>query len=473
MSNNDDDISPGRLSDLDDEHEYIKNRGSFSKRVKIEKFHTWTVRWLPAELGPNKRWAARIARHWINGRPFICKQETSPDFGGDPAFECPLCKTAILLSKKSKNADAIQRARRSMAVPQWLTYCLVFEQEDGNGDSTVIRPPERWKPWEFWLYQTPFDLLRAMVKKGKRDERPLSIFDFKKGNNIFVTANRKGITLDKDDPRAISKYEDKVDELVKKIMSGISLPNDFQPLSDSKLDEALGKLEYYIIGRKNRDDDEEDFGGGGKRRSGGDDEEDDKPRRHRSDDSGDEEDQPRRRREVDDGEEDQPRRRREVDDGEEERPARRQSVSDEEEEAPTRRRQSGGEDERPAKPNREVDDGEDPPRRSRDDEDEEDEIPMGDEDEDGKDERPPARDRLPPPPAARKVQSPPPASAPSQSSVDEDEEVPEERHDPAPPAKEKPTREEIDDKPPPVSAAGAPKLSDRIRRNISNMNNRE
>lgn len=477
-------IEPDVLAGYDDEHDYIRNRGFNTRRVKIEKFHTWTVRIVPAQLGPNKRWYARIGRHWINGRPYTCKQETSPDFGGDPNYSCPMCKMAHKYSSSS-DAEVVTRARRSEVVPQWLVYALVFEQDNGR-EIKKITAPERWKSWEFWLYQSQFDLLFQMVKKGRKEDRMLSILDWRKGNNLFVTAAKKGLTFDKDDQSPLSKHDDRIDEISERILEEIKLP-DFQILNKSKTEEALEKLEYYLVGKRSRrgDDEEEDFGSSRRRSSEDEEEEDNRPSRRTVDEDEDERPRSRSRDEDEDSserhsrkscdEDDRPKKRRVDED--EDRPSRGRDEDDEDQPKKRRVDDDDEEDDRPRKRrvDEDEDDGEDDkPRSRKEEEEEEDDIPYDDppsksrdDDKEGEDE---PRDKFSLPPAAAREKLPPSSS---HSKDDDDDDVPEEDNDPAPPAKA--AIDDDEDPPPAVKASGnsSDKLSERIRSNISRMNKRE
>src|SRR5882724_9379528 len=96
MNNN---IDPQVLSAYDYEQQFMQSQQKGSRRVKMERGKMWVIRFLPAKLGPQATWFARIARHWVSMKPIVCPRYTSPDFGGDPDAYCPCCEVAAIVNE--------------------------------------------------------------------------------------------------------------------------------------------------------------------------------------------------------------------------------------------------------------------------------------------------------------------------------------------------------------------------------------
>lgn len=471
----DSNIDPKILAALDEEQEFMASHGrAKTDRVKIPKGSAWLLRFIPTPMGPNGKFWARIAFHWINKRPYLCVRNTGRDFGGDPEGTCPLCEVSDELnaSPKKKIANAGYQAR---AVPQYLAYCLVFKRDDEPSQGE-----ERWKPFEFWMHQSVFQEFLSFYKKGLvRSEK--SIYDFKVGCDIWANNTNRGVRLDREDPSPICKPReddpDRLKRISKKVLAAVKFREPQVPDEETMLELAEKIKENAIRAARSGDDDR---GGRGRfdedderprnRQRG--DEEDERPRRG----GDDEEDERPARRPARDEEDELPRRRPARD--EEDEPAPRRSSARDEDEEPPRRRSSEDEDDAPA-PKRQVrddDEGDLPPQRRRadDDNDEEPEEAEDTNDEGEQDEDPAPRRSSTPPPS--RAQEAPARHGTAQSTVDEEEDnAPEEDRDPAPPVN-KGLDESEDEAPPkvesPKTAAKSSNLSKRIQDGIKGAQNR-
>ena len=81
-------VDPKILARMKKDMSFINSRLS-SPRIKLEKGHSIVVRFLPARLGPDKMWYARVAQHWLNEVPITCPRLTGDDFGGALDAYCP------------------------------------------------------------------------------------------------------------------------------------------------------------------------------------------------------------------------------------------------------------------------------------------------------------------------------------------------------------------------------------------------
>lgn len=463
-----DDIDPSTLDaldGLDEERQYMASQGGKKgRRVKIPKGHSWLARWLPVELGKAKTWYARYGFHWINKFPVLCPVHTSRHFGGDPDCECKLCQVSEELNADRRKFVSTV-GYRARAVPQWLTYCLIFEKQDER-NSDIIKGRDRWAPWEFWLYKNPFDDLAMMYDKGKRrDKERQSILDLETGSDIWVKSKQRGLSFDREDPSPIANMDDpaKFDKIINDIWGQIHLPT-FQVPDEDELEEYAEKLRDAAF-RPQRDDGDRR---GSSRYSEDDDDGDDRRSSHRDDDddrrpsSGsrssrkeDDDEAPRRRVDEDDGDDRKPTRRTpsaEDDDGDR-RPTRRAADEDDRKPAP-----------RVAPPTRRAPPAEAPAAEKEEDKDDIDYSPS----------KAPAAapTRAVSPPPARKT-SPPPAAKtaapPASRPLDEDDSVPPEDKDPAPAAADAP---DLPDEAPPAVAPPPSGLSGRLKNTLKNINSR-
>ncbi len=391
-------IHPSILGGLDYETKYIQSRSrGDSRRVKLNRGDTWVLRFLPAQLGPEKRFYVRIARHWIGKevRPVICPVETEAAMGGRDDGYCPVCEMAKQLND-NRDEEISNFGWKLKAQPQWFTYCAVFEKSTRDG--TVSMPmSEILVPYEFNHYSSTFEELKAWVR-GHQRVCDLSVFDYIKGCDFMVTRTGKGTRLDKQEAGPIFDPKNpKFDTWIEKLEKQLKTPPCKIPKEDA-LEDFADKANESITRRRDgprrrhRYDDDDDGRGarsgsrhdddGDDRRSGrgyaaSEDEEDRLERpaaRSREDDTesrrpadGENRQRPRERadgdeparrpRESDRGEEQPARRHREA----EEQPARRSERSEESQEAPRRPRASDGEQSSGRR--RDDGDGERPVRR--------------------------------------------------------------------------------------------------------------
>jgi hypothetical protein len=204
MSNN---VSPNILDGLDYEHQFIqRTSGSQRRVVKLNRGDSWLLRFLPATLGPNARWYARIAKHWVNMRAIICPRHTEEAFGGHPEAYCSVCELAEHLNSE-RHEEVSKFGFKLRANANWVTYCAVFEKATQGGQSQPMALPEVLQPYEFAHYKTSWEELIGFVKAGQR-RCEKSVFDFEKGNDFHVSKTNKGLRLDKQDSGPIFDLND-------------------------------------------------------------------------------------------------------------------------------------------------------------------------------------------------------------------------------------------------------------------------
>jgi hypothetical protein len=451
-------LDPKILARMNKDVSYVQSQTRGARRIKIDKGHNLVVRFLPARLGPDKNWYARLAQHWLNKVPIICPKHTGDDFGGDLAVECPVCMLAEELND-DRDKDTSKFGFRVMANPQFTTYCLLWEK-----DGVKMPMEEVVVPYEFKLTKATWEELKGFYMGGGRKYVD-SVLDYEFGNDFSVNRTQNAVRLDKLDSQPIFDRNDKNwDKHIKKIEAAMKNPKvtiptaaQLEAFADKVQEEAI-KLHRYRDDddrprRRSRDDDDDDRGERSRRddaeapRRSRSDEDDPPPRRGREEEPRDEDqagntsrrdrEEPRSRRDDepsgrrDDDEE--PRRRAAVE--EDEQPRRRAAV--EEDEQP--RRRSADQDEQPRSRRAPVEDDEQTPRRSAPARGEEDNIDYGparrrteadaDSNRDPEERRPRQRDEDP---EARQPRSREKDPEEGRSRRDEDPEAGSRRRDPEP-----------------------------------------
>jgi hypothetical protein len=200
-------VNPEILDGLDYEHQFIQRTSGAQRRVvKLNRGDSWLLRFLPAKLGPNKRWYARIAKHWVNQRAIICPRHTEEAFGGHPEAYCSVCELSAHLNDE-RHEEVSKFGFKLRATPNWVTYCAVFEKASQGGQSQAQSLPEVLQPYEFPHYKTSWEELTGFVKAGVR-RTPNSVLDWEKGNDFAVSKTNKGLRLDKQDSGPIFNLDD-------------------------------------------------------------------------------------------------------------------------------------------------------------------------------------------------------------------------------------------------------------------------
>lgn len=211
-------IDPKILKRMQGEDSFLQSQTRGSRRVKLNRGQNWIVRFLPAQMGPDGLFFARIARHWLNKLPIICPRNTATDFGGDPECDCPVCTVAEELNESADEVIS-KFGYKAKSNPQFLTYCIVWEK-DG-----IAQPmSEILNPYEFWHYRSTWEELKGFYIAGGRKCTD-SVLDYAQGNDFSVNKTAKGMRLDKQDSSPIfDPKEPKYDEWIKKIESCMKTP---------------------------------------------------------------------------------------------------------------------------------------------------------------------------------------------------------------------------------------------------------
>lgn len=263
-------LPPNILTNIAKETRYIESTSHKSRQVKLNKGDSWLMRFIPVLMGekPNQSFWARVAKHWMNKKYVVCPRHTDAACGGDPEAYCPVCEVADKLMDSPNKAEA-DFAYQARATSQWLVWCIVLEK--GKGDGELLS--EVLTPYEFWMYRPVYEEFIGYFKNNTR-RSPMSIFDYKLGNDFSLSRTAKGLRLDKQDSGPIFDLDDKkFVEKVDKIEGQCKTPRPTMA-TEKQLDEFADKLEENALKAKNgksteepEDDRGRRGGGGGSRRS--------------------------------------------------------------------------------------------------------------------------------------------------------------------------------------------------------------
>ncbi len=138
-----------------------------TSRVKILRGHAWLVRFLPFPMGTRGLPWARLAQHWIGGKPCYCKQHTSPEFGGDPTYECPICQVADSMYNQAEDDKERDDFYSVQARIHFMMYCMVIEKESDRGAREQSTFEEMLVPYEFNIPKSSFALLTQKIERSK------------------------------------------------------------------------------------------------------------------------------------------------------------------------------------------------------------------------------------------------------------------------------------------------------------------
>jgi hypothetical protein len=266
-------VHPEILDGLDYETQFIQQTSGAQRRVvKLNRGDSWLLRFLPAAIGPNKRWYARVAKHWVNQRAIVCPRQTEEAFGGHPEAYCAVCDLSAHLNDE-RNEDVSKFGFKLRATPNWITYCAVFAKATSGGSPQDMPLPEVLLPYEFPHYKTSWEELTGFVKQGVR-RTPNSVLDLEKGNDFYVSKTNKGLRLDKQDSGPIFDLQDpNFDAHVTKLLAAckdpvVKIPDD--KALDAFADKAQEEADNIARGNTQRGA----GGRGGAPRRGGHDEDD-------------------------------------------------------------------------------------------------------------------------------------------------------------------------------------------------------
>lgn len=199
-------------------------------RIKIEKGHAWLVRFLPFPQGPSKQPFARIAQHWVGGRPFMCKRHTAPEFDGDPEAACPVCDIAEQMYNEAADKAEQDLFYGVQARIAYRAYCLVFCKENDRGDKQNMGDEEMLTAYEFMIPKSSFPLLAAKIdrSKGRQGGSVLGLLDLENGSDLWAIRDKKNsLTFDntEDGPGPIFTLDDAFDTKIQRVWKQLKQPS--------------------------------------------------------------------------------------------------------------------------------------------------------------------------------------------------------------------------------------------------------
>ena len=269
---------PDYLAELEKETEFLNQKGRRGNdRIALkEPGESMLLRIVPYIFDDRGKWFARVARHWVGQRPYLCTRDTDVAHGGDPDGKCAMCDTIDKLNR-DRNKAVSSAAYRMTAVPQYLVMAVPIEYQSASGQVTKYRGNELKKAKELWLYKEAFQDVMTIFKTFlRRTESKLSIVDPIKGCDLMMSKSRRGLRFDREDPLPLAPKSANPDEFLAEVLKSITWKAD-APVEGDDLDDILLKIEDLCFDRRpsgGRDDDRR--GGGGSRDDRGDSRSDDR-----------------------------------------------------------------------------------------------------------------------------------------------------------------------------------------------------
>lgn len=214
--------------DLEAERRVAAASGRAS-RVKIERGHAWLIRILPFPQGPAKKPFAQLAQHWIMGRPVMCKAGTSPDFGGDPSYDCPICATAAACKNDARDDDERDEFYEVEARIAYRCYCLVIKKADDRGREEEMIGDELFIPHEFNIPKSSFNALMTKVERSKSRQgaTAMGLLDLETGTDLWAVRDKKNsltFDLSEEGPLPIFTLDEQFDDKLTRVWKQMRQP---------------------------------------------------------------------------------------------------------------------------------------------------------------------------------------------------------------------------------------------------------
>jgi len=254
---------PEYLAELEKETEFLNSKGRRGNdRIALkEPGDSALVRLVPYQFDDKGRWYARVARHWINQRPYICTRDTDVAHGGDPDGRCEICDTVDKLNR-DRDKRVSQLAYKMTSVPQYLTMAVLIETMSAGGQRVGYKGNDLKKAKELWLYKEAFQDVMTIFKTFlRRTDSKLSILDPVAGCDLMMSKSRRGLRFDREDPLPLAPKSANPEEFIESVLKSISWKPD-EPVHGDDLDDLLLKIEDTCLDRRSSRGDEDRRGGG-------------------------------------------------------------------------------------------------------------------------------------------------------------------------------------------------------------------
>ena len=225
------DIQVAAVLDGMDEDRKFAATSNKTARVKIDRGNAWLVRFLPFPMGTRGLPWARLAQHWIGGKPIYCKQHTSPEFGGDPTYECPVCQVADTMYNQAADDSERDDFYSVQARIHFMMYCIVLAKETDRGVREDSTPGELLVAHEFNIPKSSYAVLAQKIERSKsrKGGSPnLGLLDLELGQDIWASRDKKnslGFELSEDGPAPIFNLDDSYEANVLRVWKGLKQPS--------------------------------------------------------------------------------------------------------------------------------------------------------------------------------------------------------------------------------------------------------
>ncbi len=235
------------------------------KRVKIDEGEAWLLRFLPIELPTTGLWYMRRAQHWLSREPLTCPHFTPEEYGGGEHLHCPVCDLYEELNsadhKKVRNLGYSIRPNTN-----YLTWCVVQEQEDARGNVNIVEGADLLKPYEYALYKDQFTQLVQWARRNARKGggTALGVIDLETGSDILASRGSKGTIFDKQEARPIFDLDEDYDAKIATIWKAVKEPKISIP-SEDQIEAFMAKVrEKASYLEEQPEEDTRDRRGGGR-----------------------------------------------------------------------------------------------------------------------------------------------------------------------------------------------------------------
>lgn len=264
---------PDYLAELEKETEFLNAKGRRGNdRIALkEPGESMLLRIVPYMFDDRGKWFARVSRHWISNKPYICTRDTDVAHGGDPDGKCEMCDTIDKLNRdRDKNVSSL--AWKMTAVPQYLVMAVPIEHVTANGQTTIFRGNDLKKAKELWLYKESFQDVMTIFKTFlRRTDSKLSIVDPVKGCDLWMSKSRRGLRFDRAEPLPLAPKSANPEDFIAEVLKSINWKPD-SPVTSDEMDDLLLKIEDICFDRRSSSRGDDRRGGGGRdddRRGGG------------------------------------------------------------------------------------------------------------------------------------------------------------------------------------------------------------
>jgi hypothetical protein len=160
----------------------------------------------------------------------MCKTKTSPNFGGDPSYECPICDTAAACKNEARDDDERNDFYDVESKESYRCYCLVIKKENDRGQSEEMEGDDLFIPYEFNIPKSSFAALSAKIERShsRPGAPPLGLLDPEKGSDLWAIRDKKNsltFDLSEEGPVPIFTLDDQFEAKLTRVWKQMRQPS--------------------------------------------------------------------------------------------------------------------------------------------------------------------------------------------------------------------------------------------------------